>query len=70
MIKNVIGAVIGAKLAGPTSKADSAKGATTGALAASAIPFVLSRMSLPTMLAVGVAGYYIKKHYDKNGRAA
>lgn len=65
MIKNIIGAVIGAKLAGKSPKADSAAGATTGALAASAIPFIISRMSLPSMLAIGAGGYLLKRHHDK-----
>lgn len=65
MIKNIVGAIIGAKLAGKSPKADSAAGATTGALAASAIPFIISRLSLPSMLAIGGAGYLLKRHRDK-----
>lgn len=65
MIKNIIGAVIGAKLAGKSPKADSAAGATTGALAASAIPYIISRMSLPSMLAIGGVGYLLKRQHDK-----
>ena len=65
MIKNIIGAVIGAKLAGKSPRADSATGATTGAIAASAIPFIISRMSLPSLLAIGAGGYLLKRHHDK-----
>jgi hypothetical protein len=65
VIKNIIGAVIGAKLAGKSPKADSATGATTGAIAASAIPFIISRMSLPSLLAIGAGGYLLKRHHDK-----
>ncbi|QFT76912.1 hypothetical protein [Erythrobacter sp. THAF29] len=61
MLKNVIGAVLGSKLApkSPTT------GSATGAMLASAVPFVLSRFSIPTMLAVGAGGYLIKRHLDK-----
>lgn len=65
MIKNIIGAIVGAKLAGKSPKADSAAGATTGALAASAIPFIVSRMSVPSMLAIGAGGYLLKRRHDK-----
>lgn len=67
MIKNIVGAFIGAKLMGKTHKADSATGATTGAIAASAIPFIISRMSLPSLLAIGAGGYLLKKHNDRKG---
>ena len=65
MIKNIVGAYLGAKIAGKSTKADSAAGATTGAIAASAIPFILSRMSLPSMLLLGAGGYLVKRHQDK-----
>ncbi len=65
MIKNIIGAVVGAKLMGESPKVDNAAGAATGAFAATAIPFALSRLSLPAMLAIGVGGYLYKKHRDK-----
>lgn len=67
MIKNIVGAIIGAKLAGKTPKADSAAGATTGAIAASAIPFIISRMSLPSLLAIGAGGYLLKKRSERKG---
>lgn len=65
MIKNIIGAYLGAKIAGKSPKADSAAGATTGAIAASAIPFIISRMSLPSMLLLGAGGYLVKRRQDK-----
>lgn len=69
MIKNIIGAVIGAKLAGKTPRADSAAGATTGAIAASAIPFIISRLSLPSLIAIGAGGYLLKRHHEKQEAA-
>lgn len=65
MIKNIVGAVIGAKLAGKSPNVDNAAGATTGALAASVIPLVISRLSIPAMLAIGVGGYVLKRYADK-----
>lgn len=65
MIKNIIGAIVGAKLAGKSPKADSATGATTGALVVSAIPFIVSRLSVPSMIAIGAGGYLLKRHHDK-----
>lgn len=61
MIKNIIGAVVGAKLAKNTPKVDNGTGAILGSIA----PLVIARMSLPTMLAVGAGGYLLKKHREK-----
>lgn len=61
MIKNVIGAVIGAQLAKNTHKVDNGTGAVLGSLA----PMVLARLSLPAMIAVGAGGYLLKRHRDK-----
>lgn len=61
MLKNIVGAVVGSKLA-PKSPAT---GSATGAMLASAVPFVLSRLSIPAMLAVGAGGYLLKRHFDK-----
>jgi hypothetical protein len=69
MIKNIIGAVVGAKLAGKTPKANSAAGATTGAIAAPAIPFVISRLSLPSLIAIGAGSYLLKRHHEKQAAA-
>ena len=62
MLKNVIGAVLGSKLApkSPTT------GSATGAMLASAVPFVISRLSIPTMIALGAGGYLVKRAIDKN----
>ena len=60
MLKNIIGASIGSHL---TKKP--AAGGALGATLATAVPFVLSRMSLPTMAALGVGGYLVKRHLDK-----
>lgn len=64
MIKNVIGAIAGAQLA---PKNNAAAGSVGGALAASAIPFVLRRLSIPGMLLLGGAGYLINKQREKRG---
>ncbi|WP_379920736.1 hypothetical protein [Erythrobacter sp. R86502] len=69
MIKNILGAVIGAKVAGNSPKVDNAAGAATGAIAATAIPFIISRLSLPAMVAVGAGGYFLKRHRDKQAAA-
>lgn len=61
MLKKIIGAAIGAKLA----KNSPAMGGATGAALGAAVPFVLSRMSLPTMVMLGVGGYFAKRWYDK-----
>lgn len=61
MIKNLIGYAIGSSV----SKSAPVAGGTTGAMIASAVPFVVSRMSIPTMIALGVGGYLIKRHLDK-----
>ena len=61
MLKNVIGAVLGSKLA----PKNPATGSAAGAALATAVPFVLSRFSIPTMIAVGAGGYLLKRHLDK-----
>ena len=61
MIKNVLGAVLGAQLAKKTSKVDNGTGAVLGSLA----PMVIARMSLPTMVAFGAGGYLLKRYRDK-----
>lgn len=65
MIKNIIGAVVGSSL----SKSSPAAGGAAGAAIASAVPFILSRMSIPAMVAVGVGGYYAKRHFDRKKAA-
>lgn len=61
MLQKIIGAAIGAKLA----KNSPAVGGATGAALGAAVPFVLSRLSLPAMVALGVGGYFAKRWYDK-----
>jgi hypothetical protein len=65
MLKKIIGAAIGAKLA----KNSPAVGGATGAALGAAVPFVLSRISLPTMIALGVGGYVVKRYLDKQEAA-
>lgn len=60
MIKNIIGAAVGANIAKNT-KVDNGTGAILGSLA----PAVIARMSLPAMVAIGVGGYMFKRHRDK-----
>lgn len=61
MIKNVLGAVLGAQLAKKSSKVDNGTGAVLGSL----VPMVIARMSLPAMVAVGAGGYLVKRYRDK-----
>ncbi|MEM7665874.1 MAG: hypothetical protein AAF250_08455 [Pseudomonadota bacterium] len=61
MLRNIIGAAIGSKFA----KNSPAVGGATGAAIATAVPFVLSRLSIPGMLALGVGGYVAKRYFDK-----
>jgi hypothetical protein len=62
MIRKLIGAAIGASVA----KKHPAAGGVTGVVLASAVPFVISRVSLPAMVALGVGGYVAKRFMDKN----
>jgi len=64
MIRKLIGAAIGARVA----KRHPAAGGATGVVIASAVPFVLKRLSLPGMIALGVGGYVAKRVIDKAGR--
>lgn len=64
MIRKLIGAAIGASMA----KRHPAAGGITGAAIASAVPFVIARMSLPAMAAIGVGGYLAKRYMDKRER--
>lgn len=61
MIKNVIGAWAGAKLAKSSPKVSTPGGATGGALAASVVPALLARMSIPAMLLIGAGAYVWKR---------
>lgn len=64
MIGKMIGAIVGGKIAEKTRGVSGPTGALIGA-AIPAIPAVIARMSLPAMLAVGVGGYFVKKHLDR-----
>lgn len=60
MIKNIIGAVAGAKLAQNT-KVDNGTGAILGSIA----PALIARLSLPALVAIGAGGYLLKRHRDQ-----
>lgn len=61
MIKNMIGAAMGSSLA----KSTPITGGAAGAAIASAVPFVISRMSIPALITVGVGSYFAKRYFDK-----
>lgn len=61
MLNKILGAAIGAKLA----KNSPAVGGASGAALGAAVPFVLSRISLPAMVALGVGGYFAKRWLDQ-----
>lgn len=61
MIRKLIGAAVGAKVA----KRHPAAGGVTGAVLATAVPFVIARASLPAMVALGVGGYVAKRYMDR-----
>jgi hypothetical protein len=60
MLKKIIGAAIGAKLA----KNSPAVGGATGAALGAAVPWVLGRLSLPGMIALAAGGYVAKRYMD------
>jgi len=62
MFRQIIGATLGSKLA----KQAPAVGGATGVAIATAVPFILSRMSVPAMLVIGVGGYAAKRYFGKN----
>lgn len=61
MIRKLIGGAIGAKLA----KGHPALGGATGVALATAVPFIISRVSFPAMIALGVGGYVAKRVLDR-----
>lgn len=65
MFRRIIGGAIGAKLA----KGHPALGGATGVALATAVPFVISRVSLPAMVALGVGGYFAKRYLEKRDQA-
>lgn len=60
MLKKLVGAAIGAKLA----KNSPAAGGAAGVALATVVPFIISRASLPSLVALGAAGYLLKRHHD------
>lgn len=61
MFKTLIGGAIGATLAKKSPKIGTAKGAVFGSIT----PFVLSRLSLPAIIAVSAGGYMLKRYRDR-----
>ena len=61
MIGKIVGAVLGGSIASQTRSI----GGPTGAMIGAAVPFVLRRMSIPGMIALGVGGYAVKKYLDR-----
>ncbi|MFO6447930.1 hypothetical protein ACLBKU_12370 [Erythrobacter sp. NE805] len=66
MLKRIIGAAIGAKLA----KNSPAVGGATGAALGAAVPWVIGRLSLPGMIALAAGGYVAKRYMDRRETAA
>lgn len=65
MLGKMIGAIVGGNIAEKTRGVSGPTGAVLGA----AVPALIARMSLPTMIAMGVGGYFVKKHLDKKAAA-
>ena len=65
MLGKLIGAVVGGKMAEQTKDLSGPAGAAIGA----AVPFIISRMSIPAMIAMGVGGYAVKKYMDRKDPA-
>lgn len=61
MIKNLIGAKLGAELAKNSTKVGTKSGAALGAIA----PFAIARLSFPALVAVGAGGYLFKRYRDR-----
>ncbi|WP_086736920.1 hypothetical protein [Erythrobacter colymbi] len=61
MLKKIIGAAIGAKLA----KNSPAVGGATGAALGAAVPWVLGRLSIAGMIALAAGGYVAKRVLDR-----
>ncbi|KLI64947.1 hypothetical protein [Aurantiacibacter marinus] len=66
MIGKIIGAGVGAAL----SKQTRSIGGTTGAVLGTVAVPIISRMSLPAMLAIAAGGYVVKKFADKGRTGA
>ena len=61
MLRKIIGAAVGAKLL----KNSPAVGGAAGVALGTAVPFVMARLSLPTMVLLGVGGYAAKRWIDQ-----
>lgn len=61
MIKNILGGLVGSRLAKNTTSIDNGTGAMLGSIA----PALIARMSLPALIAIGVGGYLFKRHRDQ-----
>ena len=61
MLTKMIGALVGGKMAENAKNMSGPTGAAIGA----AVPFIISRMSIPAMIAMGVGGYAVKKYMDR-----
>jgi|GEM_PF-2082968 len=57
--------IIGAKIGSTIAKKFTGSNSTTGAMIGAAVPFVISRVSLPAMIVMGAGGYVAKRMYDK-----
>lgn len=66
MIRKLIGAAIGARMA----KGHPALGGATGVALATAVPFVISRVSFPAMVVLGLGGYVAKRYLDQRQQDA
>ena len=61
MLTKMIGALVGGKMAQNAKDISGPTGAAIGA----AVPFIVSRLSIPAMIAMGVGGYAVKKYMDR-----
>lgn len=57
MIRKILGAALGAKIA----KNSPVLGGAAGTVVATALPFVLSRMALPGLVLLGVGAYVLNR---------
>ncbi|MEE4201556.1 hypothetical protein [Erythrobacter sp.] len=62
----MLGKIIGAAIGGGIAKKARGMDGTTGAMVGAAIPFILGRLSIPGMLALGAGGYLVKKMLADN----
>jgi ABC-type sugar transport system substrate-binding protein len=64
MIRNLIGAKLGAEFAKKSSHVGTGRGAALGALA----PLAIARLSLPALVAISAGGYLFKRYRDGKTR--